>query len=194
MSISKQSVASLEHERYQKYSLELHQRRLKEIHSKSPRISKLSVKLRSRKQTETQAVQKELEQQNLVLLKKLIDIAKAKDRSPPRSITPLPRTLNSINRKKEIIRINEENKRIAGRIASQSPVVSAQVFQKKYLEQSKYREILKKFSLFNQKRAFSNKNLESMDKGHKIYKTVKASSELTSSAKRIENTKLPQLG
>ena len=42
------------------------------------------------------------------LTQKLIDIAQSKDRSPLRSLTPVPRTLNAVNRKREFLRINEE--------------------------------------------------------------------------------------
>ena len=166
MSISKCSFSSLENERYQQYSLELHQRRLKEINQKSPRSpTKLILKQKSKKLPESISVsKKELEKKNLHLLKKLIDIAQSKDRTPLRSLTPAPRTLNAVNRKREFLRIIEENRRIADRIASKSPVLSHKLLAKDYLNQNRYREILVKYSLFNQKRVCSIKQLESLDR------------------------------
>lgn len=187
MSVSKCSFSSIENERYQHYSLVLHQRRLKEINQKSPRAPlKQNSKHKSRKLPESFSIsKKELEQRNLLLLKKLIDIAQSKDKAPLRSITPLPRTLNGVNRKKEFQRINEENRKIADRIASKSPVLNSKLLAKDFLAHNRYREILVKYSLFNQKRNFSNKQLESLDKYSKGAKSGKISAE---SSKKIDAT------
>ena len=170
MNISKYMTKSVENDRYQQHSLELHQKRLKEINSKSSGLftNQTVYKILKRKNNDSGIIYKEreLEYQNQKLLKKLIGIAKNTERQKIRSLTPIPKTLNSINRKREACRILEENKRIANRIAKKLPMLSSKVLEKEYETQNKYREILVKYSLLNQKKSLSIKRLESSEKSY----------------------------
>lgn len=86
------------------------------------------------------------------LLNKLIKIAKNKEKSDTRSLTPKPKTLNSIIRKKEAFRVAEENRKIADRIATRSPVLSLKAFEKQYEIHNRYKEMLMKYSPLNIRR------------------------------------------
>ncbi|OMJ93175.1 hypothetical protein SteCoe_3866 [Stentor coeruleus] len=144
MSIQKFLTSSIENDRYQQYSLELHQRRLKEINEKSPKVTQgIIYKLKKRNKF---SKEREVDKQNMKLLSKLIKIAKNKEKFDTRSLTPKPKTLNSIIRKKEAFRVAEENKKIADRIATRSPVLSLKIFEKEYGIQNRYKEMLMKYS------------------------------------------------
>jgi hypothetical protein len=90
----------------------------------------------------------------------------------------MPKTLNSIIRRKEAERISEENKRIAIRIASRSPVLSSKLFKKEYEMMEKYKGILRKYSLISQKRTGSTKKLETFEKIGKQIFALKENAEI----------------
>ena len=175
MNAPKYVTASLESERYLQHSLELHQKRLKEISGKPPGNypSQTKYQLRRRKNFNSGICysERELDKKNLKLLEKIISITKNKDKNLPRSLTPAPKTLNSINRKREAYRINEENRKIVDRIVSKSPVLSSKILQKEYKMQCRYRELLSKVASIKPKRSYSSNkydNSHSMNSMHDI--------------------------
>ena len=178
---------SSRYEKYQKYSLEIHQRKLKQINSKTPHNFRNPVvyKIRKRKNVDSE---RELNQSNLKLLEKLIKIAKNKEKDSIRSITPMPKTLNSIIRKKEAFRISEENKKIAERISRRSPVLSSKFFEKEYELQSKYKIILSRYSFLRQKQSSSIRKLGPIGKPLKCF--VKMSLEKETKENEIKSLSL----
>ena len=175
MNAPKYVTTSLESERYLQHSLELHQKRLKEISGKTPGNYPCQTKYQLRKKKNFNSgihyTERELDKKNLKLLEKLISITQNKEKNLIRSLTPAPKTLNSINRKKEAYRINEENRKIVDRIVSKSPVLSSKLFQKEYEMQCRYRELLSKVGCIKPKRSFSSKkydNSHSMNNIHAI--------------------------
>ena len=121
------------------------------------------------------------------MLQKLINITKSREKKTIRSITPLPRTLNSINRKKEASRISEENKRSADRIANRSPVLNRKCFEKEFELHKKYKDLLGK-NYPNPRRACSTKRLaEKLGNG---IKTINESEEfILTEEKTLKNIK-----
>lgn len=142
-------------DRYLKYSLDLHHKRLKEISEKSNKIASPLYKLKKRSKIPigNRKLERELDMQNMKFLDKLIKIAKNKEKPETRSLTPKPKTLNSIIRKKEAYRVAEENRRIAQRIATRSPVLSLKVFEKQYEMHNKHKKMLMKYSSLHIKRS-----------------------------------------
>ncbi|OMJ65861.1 hypothetical protein SteCoe_37512 [Stentor coeruleus] len=158
-------------DRYLKYSLDLHHKRLKEISEKANKIPSPLYRLKKRNKIilGNKKIERELDMHNMKILDKLIKIAKNKEKPETRSLTPKPKTLNSIIRKKEAYRVAEENKRIAQRIVSKSPVLSLKVFEKQFEVYNKHKKMLMKYSSLHIKHSsYCKKNGQNTKMSKKI--------------------------
>ena len=163
MNTFKISPYSISENRFQKYIQKVHNQRLKEIKKKDSKLfftrGPCKIKKKPFLSGKTQ-IEKELQCENIRIVNKLIKIAKKKENFSIRSFTPVPKTLNSIIRKKETCRIDEENQRIVNRILSKSPVLSTKSLQKEYNFYNQCKNRISKFPLSKPKRAFSTKELK----------------------------------